>query len=303
MTPSRLLPLAAVAVAALALAAACSKDEPAPIQEQLDGFDPRGASLAKFSVGMNRYVRFSRGNMQFQASTRQWRFAPNQYDLCGTANENISATNSQWIDLFGFGTSGWEKSGATFFQPWETSDSAAGYGPGTNSLAGNTIQADWAYFNPIQYGGDTAKYWRTLSAAEWRYLLTGRNNAVNKITTATVCGVKGLIILPDEWTPPEGISITTSLSDTVDFQYTDVNKYSADDWRKLQASGVIFLPAAGSRTIQKTTDVERYGYYWSSSAATEETANCVAFSARTLHPETPLLRHHGLALRPVVDAR
>jgi uncharacterized repeat protein (TIGR02543 family) len=68
------------------------------------GFDSNGATNARFSVRANKMVRFSRGNLQYQASTNTWRFAENQYDTIGADNTNISATNTGWIDLFGWGT-------------------------------------------------------------------------------------------------------------------------------------------------------------------------------------------------------
>ena len=65
-------------------------------------------------------VIFSQGNLQYQASTGTWRFAENQYDYVGNAtlgnvyengvkcnNALISDSYTGWIDLFGWGTSGY----------------------------------------------------------------------------------------------------------------------------------------------------------------------------------------------------
>lgn len=295
----------ALASATLSLmVTACGKEEKvSPPKEVLDGFNQRGASLAKFSVSLQKQVRFSRGNLQYQASTRQWRFAPRQFECLGTSNDNISATNSGWIDLFGWGTSGWDKGGAKFFQPWEISDSSAGYGPGENSLSGSNQQADWAYFNPIDYGGDTAKYWRTLSAGEWSYLLAGRREAVAKVGIASVEGVNGLVILPDEWVVPSGITFIAGISDTVDIDYTQYNRFSETEWILMETAGAIFLPAVGCRTGKKTADINRYGFYWSSTSVGDKTvASNVSFSTKTLVHDNTTQRHYGLAVRPVVDA-
>ena len=54
-----------------------------------------------FTVGQGRRVVFSQGNLQYQASTKSWRFAAQQYSVIGQDNRNISSTNSGWIDLFG----------------------------------------------------------------------------------------------------------------------------------------------------------------------------------------------------------
>ena len=37
-------------------------------------------------------VHFSKGNLQYQASTNTWRFAEKQYDIIGDANKNFSAS-------------------------------------------------------------------------------------------------------------------------------------------------------------------------------------------------------------------
>lgn len=72
------------------------------------------------SVGLNHQVYFSPGNLQFNAvqgthkcadgKTQQgtWRFAENQYDEIGGDNRNLSATYDGYIDLFGWGTSGYD---------------------------------------------------------------------------------------------------------------------------------------------------------------------------------------------------
>lgn len=302
-TLRRLLSLTLVLTGTLALVAACGKEEPAPILDPLPGFNARGASLAKFSVSMTQKVHFSRGNLQYQPSSGRWRFAPHQYDCSGTANDNISATTSTWIDLFAWGTSGWDSGGAVFFRPWDIFDSAAGYGPGQNNLVNDKAKTDWAYFNRIQYGGDTAKYWRTLTAGEWRYLLAGRNNAVNLYALASIDDVKGLIILPDEWVPPHGTSLIVGIRDTTQFDYTLYNKFSASEWIAFDTAGAIFLPAAGVRLGTKTTDVGRNGFYWSSSSAGDSLAVNMAFSVtKQLLPEHPSQRNYGFAVRPVVNA-
>ena len=58
----------------------------------------------RFSVGAGKQVCFSKGNLQYQASTDTWRYAENQWDRVGDDNANISPTYDGWIDLFGWGT-------------------------------------------------------------------------------------------------------------------------------------------------------------------------------------------------------
>lgn len=61
---------------------------------------PEGALDGLFSVGPNEWVLFSKGNLQNQASTGQWRFAEHQYDIVGEASQ------SGWSDLFGWDVKG-----------------------------------------------------------------------------------------------------------------------------------------------------------------------------------------------------
>ena len=68
--------------------------------------DSKGQLPGVFSVGKNQYIAFSRGNLQFQAASRVWRFAEHQYDEIGTDNGKVSSTYGGWIDLFAWGTSG-----------------------------------------------------------------------------------------------------------------------------------------------------------------------------------------------------
>lgn len=206
----------------------------------MGGFDSNGASNALFSVRANKMVRFSRGNLWYQASTNTWRFAENQYDTIGADNTNISATNTGWIDLFGWGT-------------------------GSNPTNVSTSNGDYSDFNdwginPISNGGNQADYWRTLSMDEWMYLLEGRTNAISLVGKATVNGITGLVILPDGWTLPSDISFTPGREN-----HFDANTYTTEQWTKLELSGAIFLPSTGVRIGSDVFSVGISGGYWSTS--------------------------------------
>ena len=104
---------------------------------------------------------FSQGNLQYQASTNTWKFADNQYDYVGSTNSNISSFYSGWIDLFGWGTSGYHDANDPYnvnYQPWSTSTSQVnssynnyGYGPSINmidpNLTGTNANYDWGVYN------------------------------------------------------------------------------------------------------------------------------------------------------------
>lgn len=233
---------------------------------------------AGFSVSETKKVYFSQGNLQYQASTGIWRFAENQYDMVGEENSNISSSYSGWIDLFGWGTSGW-KGGVKAYQPYSTSKSESAYYPGgsySNDLTGSYTNADWGIYNKISNGGNQAGLWRTLTYNEWNYLIHDRSNASSKYGVATVNNVNGLVLLPDDWTLPNGVTFTSGAADPVyddegshcnDSDYKTINNYSAEEWTKMEANGAVFLPAAGERWGSEVEVSGFYGHYWSSSAS------------------------------------
>ena len=264
-------------------------------------------------------VYFSQGNLQYQASTKIWRFADNQYDAIGAANSAISSTNEGWIDLFGWGTSGYDNIDndpfAVNYQPWSTSidDNISedynvyGYGPSTNmpgkNLRGSSANYDWGVYNAISNGGCQAGMWRTLTTEEWNYVLNGRNLAVQKRAKATVCGVHGYVLLPDEFTIPEGKSWTWK--NVLDWNQ---NVYDADDWTAMEANGAVFLPAAGNRGNTTVSEVGENGNYWTASfSGTPSGAEYMEFYVDPYSPEESidprlyeaLDRYKGLSVRLV----
>lgn len=116
---------------------------PSSLKDQIPpaGCNPEIEQLEPFSVAPGRQVFFSPGNLQYNAAagTHQcaegttqpgtWRFAEHQWDYIGSDNTNISASYNGWIDLFGWGTSGWN-SGANAYQPYVTNTITTDYAPG-----------------------------------------------------------------------------------------------------------------------------------------------------------------------------
>ncbi len=247
---------------------------------------PEGALNGVFSVSANKKVRFSKGNLQYNAAlgthqcadgtTKQgtWRFAEQQYDTIGRNNIYASSTYNGWIDLFGWGTSGWN-SGANMYEPWSRSYYPSNFivgGEGLNDLSGNFANADWGVYNAIQNGGNQPSLWRTLSKDEAYYLFNTRSHANQLFGYATVNGVKGLIILPDNWVAPNGIVFTPSIKDFA------ANIYSLAEWN-LISDQAIFLPCAS--IIVNTNDfggdlpgeeVADEGLYWLSTIGNVSTS-------------------------------
>ena len=250
--------------------------------------DTEGALPGVFSISVANRVAFSRGNLQYKASTDTWRFAEHQYDMVGTANANISETYDGWIDLFGFGTSGL---GSHY--PYLASTSDLDYI--RSSISGRNY--DWGLYNAISNGGDSVGIFRTLSGEEWSYILTERDNASNLRALATVCDMPGLILLPDEWGEVDGVPITITTSDFT------TNNFTAGEWSLLESVGAVFLPACGYRNGHDVSSIGSFGQYWSStySGGTSYGARQLKFSTSSLSSTATSSISEGSSVRLVRD--
>lgn len=260
---------------------------------------PNGVLPGVFSVGANQQVCFSQGNLQYIAKPLQyWRFAENQYDYVGSDNSNISQTYNGWIDLFGWGTSGYNH-GAVCYQPWSTSQTYSdyyAYGNEEANLYDYTGKADWGY-NYISNGGNQINQWRTLTTDEWQYVFNTRTTSSGlRYAKAKVNNVNGVILLPDNWS-----SSTYSLSNTNQggASYSS-NIISVSQWITLETAGAVFLPAAGDRQGTSVDNVGSAGCYWSASAGIG-IAHGVSFHSLYLTPDTYEQRCEGHSVRLVQD--
>jgi len=228
------------------------------------GFDGVGASYKTFSVSDTSMVRFSRGNLQYNPALNKWRFALRQYFYVCSDNANIAQDYDGWIDLFGWGTSGWN-SGAVAYQPWATNEDDSDYYPGgsfENDLTGAYANADWGMYNRIENGGQCSGMWRVLTKDEWNYLLGHNVIRQGKHGLATIGGLyKGMVILPDEWTLPVGIDFFSDYEQGYEFSN---NQYTYAEWENMQSAGAIFLPASGDRWETDLFLDETHGCYWAS---------------------------------------
>ena len=261
-----------------------------------------GMVTGVFSVSPATKVYFSQGNLQYRTSDGKWRFAERQYDCIGDANSNISSSYDGWIDLFGWGTSGWN-SGATCYQPWSTNMSESDYYPGgsyTNNLTGNYANADWGVYNAISNGDNQAGLWRTLTMDEWVYVFNTRGTASGiRYAKACVNSQNGVILLPDDWSASY---YTLNSTNSTGAGFTS-NTISAAQWTTLEQHGAVFLPAAGSRWYGTSVyDVGSCGYYWSVSCH-RYAAYYVSFSDSRLNPRYEGSRYSGQSVRLVRSAQ
>ena len=275
---------------------------------------PEGAIDGLFSVSATQQVYFSQGNLQYQASTNTWRFAENQYDYIGNANRYISQFYDGWIDLLGWGASGYDH-GANCYQPWSTSSSYGdyyAYGSWNKNLNDQSGQADWGY-NAIMNGGNQENCWRTLSQSEWNYVLFDRNTIsgirfakatvrellIDTISNDTVFNdVHGVVLLPDSWS--ESAYVLNDVNET-GAPY-ETNMIASSMWEFLETCGVVFLPAAGYRFgPSQITYLNSYGYYWSTTYGDSRYAYSMNISDNWIDSEGCFYRYFGRSVRLVSD--
>ena len=249
-------------------------------------YDARGEETINepyFSVSETQKVTFSPGNLQYHPANNEWRFAPSQLDYIGDANSNCSSTYNGWLDLFG----------------WSTS--AANFGTSTdkNDYSGSFVSfVDWGT-NTI--GNDAPNTWRTLSKDEWEYLLNTRTNANYLKGVAQVNGVNGLIFLPDNWICPAGVTFKSGFHSEWSVEaYGQYQTFTADQWSKLEATGAVFLPAAGCRIGSSVYSVQVYGEYWSATEGYANNASYLSFSCNDAYMRYEY-RYSGPSVRLVKD--
>lgn len=288
-------------LAALVFAfAACNNDEPSdPTITHKSRIE--GCLSGLFSISPTEQVYFSKGNLQWRKNGASdvdgtWTFAVTQYLVLGEEDNEARTGTFLKFDLFGWGT-------------------------GDNPRIATTKTSDYATFvdwgkNPIYNGGNEANLWRTLTAKEWTYLLMGRKEADRKfalghiyLDDAKADSINGLFILPDTWTKPAGIVFNLSINEGLKKENNDYhnssrtnfkhNGFTLDDWSKLEAAGVVFLPAAGDRFSTNVNYVGSRAYYWSDTPFTEDLSLQMFFDLEDLRPQTNYNRSIGCAVRLV----
>lgn len=281
-----------------------------------EGYEPiviEGQSKGLFTVAEGRQVRFSMGNLQYctadvhstigeSDAKGTFRFAEHQYDYLGQANAQVSDTNTGWIDLLCWGSSGWH------VEPWSEKDGDYVI----ESLCGSEANADWGVYNAISNGGNKPGLWRTLTRDEWNYLVNlraastvdGTDSA--RYAEATVCSTAGLIIFPDSFVRPEGISPIVNInSNNFAIGYND-NVYNTEQWTLMESAGAIFLPAAGFRGGTWLSTIGEGGSYWASTCNTDRQAYALLFINGLVNASAECTyekdRGYGRSVRLVRDA-
>lgn len=258
---------------------------------------PQGVIPGVYSIAANNKVFFSKGNLQFNAAqgthavasggtkNGTWRFAEHQYDICGSNNQYVSSAYDGWIDLFGWGTSGFDNTAempsATNFEPFSSNTSSSNYGPETGyNLWGVGANYDWGVYNTISSAPNTT--WRTMTILEWQYLLdsgTGSRQPLTSthtegnlttnagFTKVTINGCNGVLLFPDDFVCP--IHYECNRFQNATTIWNNCRQLSVLQFQQFEKRGCVFLPAAGGRNATNNVInwIEDYSLYWSTDYA------------------------------------
>jgi len=263
----------------------------------------------EFSVSATKKVRFAPGNLQavvggqlidtYNYVASEWKFAGHQYDYIGYAPGNTSFAVGTTVDLFC-----WVGASASY-------DS---YGLCTNGSSNNAyygtsdsdaLKTDWGSIPGIETW--IGSVWRTLTTTEWNYLFTQRTNASSLYGQCQITGssgtMRGMLILPDNWTKPSNCTVTTGSGAYTRVTYSATAETGTSNaWCDMEAAGAVFLPAAGYRYSNVSVESPgNDGYYWSSSVNNASRSYIAQFWSSSLYPQSFNPRHYGSSVRLVKD--
>lgn len=248
--------------------------------------------IGVFSVAPDKQVSFSQGNLQYLPSLNIWKFANTQYEYLGNANKYLKPTFRNWVDLFG----------------WSANNTTAPFGVSTSTNVAD-YAGDFVDWGTNEICGDAPGTWRTLSADEWIYLLQYRMNADQLWALGRVGNVNGLILLPDTWDAIEGLHFSpneiplqndNNYEDPSKNNHCSKNKYSLEDWRKMELEGAVFLPLAAYREGINWYNQQSCSYNASTPAGVIQ-CYVLRIYPYNLYPAQPYDRHIGRAVRLVHD--
>lgn len=187
----------------------------------------------EFSVSATKKVKFTKGNLWCNTTTSPvtYAFETNQYDY--PTNYTSDGSDNGWIGTH-VGHFYWKTTAEGSYAKYSTGSGDSG-GSDNFWLKGDVAE------RTLTVAGTDNLY--VLSNDEWKYLKQSRTNAANLYKCGvTVAGKTNcLIIAPDNYLG------------------SIANSYDAAAWATAEATGLLCLPDAGSRS---TVTIIAGGYYW-----------------------------------------
>ena len=131
---------------------------------------------------------------------------------------------------------------------------------------------------------------------------------VIRLSVACVNGINGLIVLPDEWECPDGITFKSGLSTLTPAEeehYGLHQSINANQWAEMEQAGALFLPAAGGYVKPTAANpnivyYSGFGRYCSSSVASSNNVYGIYYHPGTLY-KTTMYPQERNAVRLVKD--
>ena len=261
--------------------------------------------IGVFSVSEDKQVVFSKGNLQYTQSTNTWSFAETQYEVLGT--DNVTGGSVSSSSTYGDIKEGYALADKIDLFGWSGNFGIAKFGVSTSTNNGayyNTF-VDWGT-NTID--NDAPNMWRTLTEREWDYLIDRHpeDDIYAKLYgIAQVAGVNGLILLPDNWICPKGITFNSGFEKDYNTEsYATHQCFTVEQWSKMENAGAVFLPAAGVREGAKVYAVQAVGGYWLSDVhpnSMDYTYNVYFCANSRYNLDDSTQRYYGYSVRLVKD--
>lgn len=251
-----------LAIAALLLCiTGCKNDKDPKLADT-----PQDCVPGLFSVSDVDYVYFAKGNIQYCPGKNEWRFAPGQLAYQGLINQlyyHDSLPDNEYIDLFAWSTEG-------------------------DNFGMDTINDNKHYEGKfIDWATNFGTQWRTPKNNEIRYILKYRKNASQLRLVACVGETNGLILLPDNWETPEGMTLNFNLQEQNSSNgdlgnMAELNTLSMDQWAEMEKRGAVFLPASDAWQIgalRNLSEIGEIGYYWTAGMENVASRYLLGFAA------------------------
>lgn len=194
-----------------------------------------------FTISSSQYVTFAKGNCKCirNGSGWSWKTFAQQYQYryhTSSSSVTLSAEENE-----------------TSYFAWGQYGNEAMYAP----TSGGTFGSSWT-----EYGDAYGTGWCCLTPDEWKYILEDRavGSSGCKFLKAKVHDIKGLLLFPDDFSWPSGMSSPgTPLNNKSATSWT---AYTDEQWGSLETAGCVFIPACYyvyGATLQSN---EQYsGYY------------------------------------------
>ena len=281
--------------------------------------------LSQFTVnGNGKKVYFSRANLKCNAANPNqlvWDFHDNQIDECpgfgainstsGTGTNGIHITSSNEMDRFSWG----------FHSP--TTISEDDWVDGSRNLS----RADGTDWGCALIGTGYGDNWRTLTAAEWQYLLSSRSGkrflrASWKQPVYDGTTFVGLVITNGIFIAPDGYNGGSTSNYTEWNKTNKIHKFYGSGYinlvNELLNAGCVFLPALGYRQGSYYYEYNyhysedgwyMYGNYWTATGVEQQPGSSVTPQAKAFRFEDESInyghvptRNLGMCVRLVWDA-